>query len=228
MRGGAHRQRGGGRRAVAIVLGLLVLGAAGAGAWYFLLREGAPIQLGESEHPVPEFSFDLSRVNGTAPGGEVPSREVEAAADGIRGTLDAMYVAGFVDPEKWEGGAFPEVLEQFTETAADRASGELQQFTLGDEVAQVAFVEPALGVLKVRVLLDGDGQPVGGVATARFVADGQLDGGGPMHVIHRGTYYLLPDGGRWMISGYDVQGGVHTGPRLTGPGAAQPQPGPTT
>jgi hypothetical protein len=59
------------------------------------------------------------------------------------------------------------------------------------------------------------------------VADGQLDGGGPMHVIHRGTYYLLPDGGRWMISGYEVEGVVQAGERLTGPGRDVPEAGPT-
>jgi hypothetical protein len=208
------------------VLGLLVLGAIGAGAWWFLLRDGS-LQIGESDRPVPDFSFDLSKVNGTAPGGDVSAQDVEAAAEGIRETLDDMYVAGFVDPAKWEEGTFPEVLEQFTEPAAERASGELHQFTLGNEVARVAFVEPALGVLKIRVLLDGDSEPIGGVATARFVADGQIDGGGPMFVIHRGTYYLQPDGGRWMIGGYEVEGVVQAGERLTGPGRDVPETGAT-
>jgi hypothetical protein len=204
-----------------------MLGAIGAGTWWFLLRDDAPFQLGEPNHPVPDFSFDLSKVNGTAPGGDVSAQDVEAAAEGIRESLDAMYVAGFVDPAKWEGGEFPEALDQFTEQAAERAAGELHQFTLGDEVGQVAFVEPTLGVLKIRVLLDGESKPVGGVATARFVADGQLDGGGPMFVIHRGTYYLQPDGGRWMVSGYDVEGVVQAGERLTGPGRAVPEAGAT-
>ncbi|HEX5948657.1 MAG TPA: hypothetical protein VFZ45_03745, partial [Actinomycetota bacterium] len=65
-----------------------------------------------------DFSFELSKVNGTAPGGDVSGQDVEEAAEGIRETLDAMYVAGFVDPGKWEGGTFPEVLEQFDEGAA--------------------------------------------------------------------------------------------------------------
>jgi hypothetical protein len=210
------------------VLGVLVLAALGAGAWWFLLRDGAPIQLGEPEHPVPDFSFDLSKVNGTAPGGDASSEDVESAAERVRETLDAMYVAGFVDPGKWEGGTYPEVLEQFTEPAAERASAELPQLTLGSQADQVAFVEPVVGTLKIRVMLDGEADPVGAVAATRFVADGELDGGGPMHVIHRGTFYLQPDGGRWAISGYDVQGVVQAGPRLTGPGAASPQPGPTS
>lgn len=175
-----------------------------------------------------DFSFELSKVNGTAPGGDVSGQDVEEAAEGIRETLDAMYVAGFVDPGKWEGGTFPEVLEQFDEGAAERAEADLPQFTLGTEADQVAFVEPVVGVIKVRVLLDGESQPVGAVATTRFVADGELNRGGPMFVIHRGTFYLRPEAGRWLISGYDVQGGVQSGPRLTGPGAGTPQPGPSS
>jgi hypothetical protein len=209
------------------VLAVLVLGALGAGAWWFFLREGAPIQIGEPDHPVPDFTFEVSKVNGTAPGGEVTSSDVEDAADGIHETLDAMYVAGFVDPGKREGGAYPELLEQFSDAASERASAELQQFTLGTGAEQVAFVEPVLGVLKVRVMFDGESDPVGAVASTRFVADGELDRGGPMFVVHRGTYYLEPDGGRWLVSGYDVNGLVQVGPRLIGPGAS-PQPGPTS
>ena len=202
------------------MLGLLVLGAIGAGAWWFLLRDGAPIQLGEPERPVPDFSFDLSKVNGTAPGGDVSAQNVEAAAEGIRETLDAMYVAGFVDPAKWAGGTFPEVFDQFTEPAAERASVDLVYLTLGGGTDRIAFVEPAVGTLKVRVLLGDNGAPAGAVATARFVGDGELDDGGPMFVIHRGTYFLEPDGRRWLISGYDAHGVVQPGNRPTGGGAS--------
>jgi hypothetical protein len=201
------------------VLGVLVLAGLGAGAWWFLLREGAPIQLGEPEHPVPDFSFDLSKVNGTAPGGDVSSQTVEAAAEGIRETLDAMYVAGFVDPGKWEGGTYPEVLEQFTEPATERASEQLAYLTLGGGSDRIAFVEPALGTLRVRVLLGEDGDPAGAVATARFVGDGELDDGGPMFVIHDGTYFLEPGDGGWLISGFDAHGLVQPGTRPTGTGA---------
>jgi len=194
-----------------------VLGALGAGAWWFFLREGAPISIGEPDHPVPEFSFDLSKVNGTAPGGEVPAQEVQGAAGSIRETLDMMYVAGFVDPSKWQDGAFPEVLEQFDEGAGERAAADLPSLSLGAEAIQVAFVDPVVGTMKVRVLLDGEQQPAGAVATTRFVADGELDDGQPMFVIHRGTYYLRPDGGRWLISGYEVHGIVQPGARQTGP-----------
>jgi hypothetical protein len=219
MRGGAHRQRGA-VRWFAVVLSILVLGALGAGAWWFFLREGAPIDLGEPDHPVAEFSFELSKVNGSGPGGDVPGGEVEGAAEGIRETLDAVYVAGYVDPSKWEGGSFPEVLEQFDDGAAERASSDLAFLTLGGEATRVDFVEPEVGTLRIRVLLDADAQPAGAVATARFVADGEFKDGKPLFVINDGTYYLRPDGDRWLISGYDVHGVVQPGQRPTGPQAA--------
>jgi hypothetical protein len=78
------------------------------------------------------------------------------------------------------------------------------------------------------VMLDAESDPVGAVAATRFVADGELDGGGPMHVVHRGTFFLQAEESRWLISGYDVDGVVQSGPRLTGPGAASPQPGPSS
>lgn len=163
-----------------------------------------------------DFSFELSKVNGTAPGGDVSGQDVEEAAEGIRETLDAMYVAGFVDPSKWEDSTYPEVLEQFTEPAAERASVDLAYLTLGGGSDRIAFVEPTVGTLRVRVLLVEDGEPAGAVATARFVGDGELDDGGPMFVIHDGTYFLEPDGGRWLISGYDAHGLVQPGKRPTG------------
>lgn len=220
MRGGAHRQQRGAVRWFAVVLSIVALGALGTGAWWLFLREGAPIDLGEPNHPVPDFSFDLSKVNGSAPGGDVPGGEVDSAAEGIHETLDALYVAGFIDPSKWEGGTFPEVLEQFDRGAVEQASSDLAFLTLGGESTQIEFVEPDVGTLKVRVLLDADQQPAGAVATTRFVADGEFRDGKPLFVINDGTYYLRPDDDRWVISAYDVHGVVQPGQRPTGPQAA--------
>lgn len=220
MRGGAHRQQRGAVRWLAVVLSIVVLGALGAGAWWLFLREGAPIDLGEPDHPVADFSFELSKVNGTAPGGDLPGGEIEGAAEGIRDTLDAMYVAGFIDPSKWDGGSFPEVLEQFDDGAAEQASSDLAFLTLGGEATQVAFVDPTVGTLRVRVLLDADDHPAGAVAATRFVADGEFKDGRPLFVLHDGTYYLRPDRDRWVITGYDAHGVVQPGKRPTGPEAA--------
>jgi hypothetical protein len=198
---------------------ILALGAVGAGAWLLFLRPGAPIDLG-GDHPVPDFSFDLRKVNAASVGEE---SDLDEAAESVHETLDALYVAGFVDPDKWEDGTFPEVLEQFDRTAAKQAEADLPFLTLGGEAQQIAFVEPVVGKLDVRFLVDAEAQPAGAVAITKFVADGEFDGGDPLFVLHDGTYYLEPDDDRWVIVGYEVDGVVQPGRRAKG----SPTPGPT-
>jgi hypothetical protein len=204
---------------------ILALAVLGIGAWFLLFRPGAPIDIGIGRS-VPDFSFQLVRVNGAAvtPGNEV---DLDGAAEEVRETVDALYVAGFIDPGKWEDGAFPEVLEQFDRRAAEQASVDLPFLSLGGEADRVEFVEPAVGKMNVRFLVDPDANPAGAVATTRFVADGQFDDGRPMFVLHNGTYYLRRAGGRWVITGYDVNGVVQPGRRPTGAPTAAPSPGAT-
>jgi hypothetical protein len=195
-----------------------------AGAWFLFLREGALIALGQADHPVPDFSFQLRRVNAAsvATGSEAG---LEEPAEGVRETLDALYVAGFVDPDKWENGSFPEALEQFEGRAARQAKVDVAFLTLGGEASHVAFVEPVVGKLDIRFLLDADEQPSGAVATTRFVAEGEFEGGDPMFILHDGTYYLRPTGEGWGIVGYDVNGVVQPGRRPTGGPTAAPTAG---
>jgi hypothetical protein len=209
-----------------VVLGvILALGAVGAGAWFLFLRPGAPIDLGGDDHPVPDFSFELRKVNAASVGEE--ESDLDEAAEGVQETLDALYVAGFVDPDKWEDGTFPEVLEQFDRTAAKQAAADLPFLTLGGEAQQIAFVEPVLGKVDIRFLVDAEAQPAGAVATTKFVADGEFDGGDPLFVLHDGTYYLEPDDDGWVIVGYDVDGVVQPGRRARGGPTAGPTGQPT-
>ncbi|HKX26015.1 MAG TPA: hypothetical protein VJP08_06810, partial [Actinomycetota bacterium] len=125
MARGAHRNDGrGGRRAISILSVILILGAVAAGAWFLFLREGAPISIaGEPE--VPEFSFQLFRVKGDSPAGNIDGERLMGEAEAVRETMDALYVAGYVDPAKWEGGTFPEALEQFDDSARRQARKDL-------------------------------------------------------------------------------------------------------
>jgi hypothetical protein len=192
---------------------VVALAVAGAAAWYLLVRGGGVLG-GDDDHPVADFSFDLGKVSGTAVGEKAPEDTLQRAAQGVRRTLDTMYVAGFVDPSKWQKGTYPEVVEAFAPPAREQAAAEIASFSLGGEYARVEFVEPRKGRLSIRVLFDAEGLPTGAVATTVFGADGELTDGRPIDVTHTGTYYLHPDGSRWLIVGYEVGGGV--GPAAAG------------
>ena len=218
MRRGSHRPETSQARwpfAVGIIVALAVIAGA---AWYLFLRGGAPLG-GPGERPVADFSFELGKVGGAAVEERAAEEVVRRAAQGVRRTLDSVYVAGFVDPEKWEEGTYPEVVEAFAPAARRDVSAGISNFSLGGEYERVAFVEPHTGRLNIRVLFDAEGLPTGAVADATFGADGELDDGRPIDVTHQGTYYLRPEGNRWLIVGYDVGGGV--GP-ATGGGEASP------
>jgi hypothetical protein len=201
------------RRRTSIGVGLLILAVGGGAVWFFLLRDT------RGGHPVPDFSFELHKVNAAAIGAAPGSEALQEGAEGVRATIDALYVAGFIDPDKWEDGAFPEVLEQFDGAAARQAEGNLQVLTLGDAAAEVEFIEPALGTMNIRFLVDATRRLTAAVAVTRFVADGEDMAGRSLFVRHDGTYYLQPDeDGRWLIVGYDVSGEVQPGRR----GGTQP------
>jgi hypothetical protein len=206
MARGAHRNDGrGGRRAIAILSVFLILGAVAAGAWFLFLREGAPISIaGEPE--VPEFSFQLVRVKGESPAGNIDGDDLQTEAESVRETMDALFVAGYVDPGKWEGGTFPEALDQFARSARRRAKKDLDQFTLGTDAEHLSSVQPVNGRLEVKFLADGEQNTIGAVAKAVFAANGTAKSGGTVAIQHDGTYYLSPEDDGWQIIGYDVRG----------------------
>ncbi|MDQ4004939.1 MAG: hypothetical protein M3135_01390 [Actinomycetota bacterium] len=182
---------------------------AGTAVWFLLFREGGLIP--DGEHPVADFQFQFGKVGGSSVGEPAPEDEIRRTAAGIRRTLDAMYLAGFLDPDKWEGGEFPEVLDAFAEGTRQQASRDIGNLSLGGDAPQIEFMDPARSRLNVRILIDAEGTPTGAVADSHFSAKGQLKRGGPVFAIHDATYFLRPDGRRWLIVGYDVSGVVQPG-----------------
>jgi hypothetical protein len=205
---GAHRNGRGDRRAVWILASILILGAVAAGAWFLFFRPGAPIPIDLGEPDRPEFTFELIRVKGDSPNGRVDGDSLQEEAEAVRETLDALYAAGYIDPEKWKNGRFPEALDQFAPSARRQARRDIDQFTLGSDAKEIDAITPINGRLEVEFLEDGKQTAIGAVAETIFAANGTLKAGGPMAVQHDGTYYLRPDGDRWLIIGYDVRGTV--------------------
>jgi hypothetical protein len=203
---GAHRNGRGDRRALGILATILILGAVAAGAWFLFFREGAPIPIDIGDPDTPEFTFELIRVKGDSPDGRVDGDSLQDEAEAVRETLDALYIAGYIDPDKWKNGRFPEALDQFAPSTRRQARRDIDQFTLGSDAKEINSVEPINGRLEVEFLADRKQTAVGAVAETVFAANGTLRAGGPMAVQHDGTYYLRPDGDRWLIIGYDVRG----------------------
>jgi hypothetical protein len=195
---------------IAIVLGIAVIGVA---AWFVLFRADGLIG-----PDVPEFSFELGRVKGQGVEGPGSSEALQGPAEELRSTLDAMYVAGFVDPGKWEGGRFPEVLQAFSGPAARQARRDLEDLTLGPTSKRLERVEPKLGRLNVSFLLEGK-RPLAAVAFATFRAVGELTSRGRLSIEHRGEYVMRVVDGAWRIVGYQVQGNLERAPAKGGGGS---------
>jgi hypothetical protein len=185
--------------ALAIVAGIIIVGAL---AWFVLFREDGLIG-----PDVPDFSFELERVKGQGTDGAGDPDALRSTAEDVRSTLDAMYVAGFVDPGKWEGGRFPEVLEAFSGPAARQARRDLEDLTLGPTSRRLELVQPKPGRLNVSFLLDGT-RPIGAVAFTTFRGVGELTSGGRLEIQHRGEYMMREVDGSWLIVGYDVDGSL--------------------
>jgi hypothetical protein len=183
---------------------VLVLALVGAAVWFFFLREGAP--LGGGGREAPPFAFDLRNVSSVAVDGKAPKETLDRAARGVGATLNAMYSAGFVDPDKWEGGTFPEVLEAFGSQAATVAEGDLPDLTLGPTSSAVDFVKPERSRLDVQFLLGQTKKPFAAVATTTFRATGELNDGRHLLITHRGRYIMQRIDGVWLIVSYEVDG----------------------
>ncbi|MGH2723529.1 MAG: hypothetical protein ACRDI0_04545 [Actinomycetota bacterium] len=180
----------------------MIVAVLGTGLW-FLLRDSGLLGDGDD---TPEFTFTVGRVKGLGKADKGSQPRLRRTAGELAGTLDAMYLAAFVDPNKWEEGTFPEVLEAFGADAADRARQDLDELTLGPAWAEMSRVRPDVGTLDVRFLLGGTGKPFAAVAITRFEATGDLEAGGAVEVAHAGKYLMRPEEGRWVIIGYQVDG----------------------
>ena len=198
---GSHRAGGGGIR-WSVVLGVIVaIAVLGGGAW-FLLGGKTPLLRPET----PDFSFEFGKVGGSPIADKASDLALKEAAEQVRETLDAMYVVGFVDKGKWEGGTFPALYEAFTEDLESRVRQDLANLSLGEDAAKIDGVDPISGRLTIRFLVDAETELVAATARTIFSANATATDGGNVAIQHDGTYFMQPEDGRWLINGYDVEG----------------------
>jgi hypothetical protein len=177
---------------------IVALAAIGVAAWFLITKN--PLQ------QTPDFSFVLGKVGGSAVADRASEDDLQDAADQVRETLDAMYVVGFVDSSKWQGGKFPELYDAFTDGLETKVKHDLPNLTLGADAAKIDSVDPISGRLSVRFLVDDQQQLIGATAHATFAANALATDGGPVAIQHEGTYFMEPVDGRWLINGYEVDG----------------------
>lgn len=194
---GSHRA-GRGTRWPVVGGAIVAVAVVAVAAWFLLTRN--PLR------EVPDFTFEFGKVGGSSVADRAPEAELRDAAEQIRETLDAMYVVGFVDYRKWQGGTFPELYDAFTDDIEARVRQDLANLTLGDDASQIDTVTPVSGRLSVRFLVDEESRPIAATAHAIFAADALAKDGGNVAIQHDGTYYMEPEGDSWLISAYDVEG----------------------
>ncbi|HEX5949351.1 MAG TPA: hypothetical protein VFZ45_07295 [Actinomycetota bacterium] len=196
-----------------ILLGLLLL-AGGLGAWLWA-SSGEPAagpSAGPSSSPSPvppAFSVEvtLRRVKAIPVRGSVKARKLRAPAEEVRQTFTDLYAAAFVDPARWDGGAFPGIFGHFAPAARAEARQHLDELTLGRANEYVSAVRPEWARLDVRFLLGPARVPVAAQASMRFAATAFNDDGVEVPIRHRGDYMLERLEGRWLVTSYRVNGG---------------------
>jgi len=114
-----------------------------------------------------------------------------------------VYSVGFVDPARWNDGAFPSLFRSFAPDARAAARGDLGALTLGKTAALLDAVRPRIARLDVHVVADAGDRPIAAFATMRFKATGLSDGT-RVPFRHDGAYVLRRFEGGWRITAYDV------------------------
>lgn len=187
--------------------------AAGGGSWLWLASRPAapaPAPLPPSPSPSPPtYALDvtLRRVKAIPVSGTVKPRKLRAPAEAVRLTFADLYATAFVDPSRWEGGAFPGIFDHFAPSARDEARRHLEDLTLGRAAEHVSAVRPEWARLDVRFLLGPARVPVAAQASMRFAATAFAVDGTEVPVRHQGEYVLQRLEGRWLVVSYRVDGG---------------------
>lgn len=138
----------------------------------------------------------------------VTSRSGEAAAmsagAAVQDALTGFYDAGFADPASWGVPLPPEAWLVFDGSVRDRARRDAASLTLGRLGAQIEELAFTRSDLRVRVLVDQNGQPQAALATVAVEGSATRSGGGSLLLMNLATFILEPRAGSWLIEGYPL------------------------
>ncbi|HEX2030054.1 MAG TPA: hypothetical protein VHL78_01445, partial [Actinomycetota bacterium] len=147
------------RASAALAVGAILLSGCVAPAQTREAVPGPPSP-SPSPAPVPDLEVKLQRVQGFAAGRTARPRHLRGPARGVRGTMDRLYTAAFLDPAAWGAGEYPGVLREFAPGARRQAARDLRHLTLGRAASAASAVTPGRARLRVEVLLDRRRRPV--------------------------------------------------------------------
>ncbi len=192
------------RTMAAVVLALLVLGTLIAAGVSLLARDtddpDGP-NAGTDEHPV-VFELEITRIGLRSVAAKLSRKQAERAVEDIRLQVEDLLLAGFLDPERWKDGEFPDAFGSFDEAAAGRAREDLNALTLGAAAGKMEWVEPKIGRASIVFLLDEGNRPVTAVAGVVFRATGHLKDGGTVAIESGADLFLRPIDGVWKVFSY--------------------------
>ncbi|MFL5767410.1 MAG: hypothetical protein ACJ758_06140 [Actinomycetota bacterium] len=211
-----HRKNG--RSSFVVVLVLLIVVAAG-GVAFFLLRNdtasnaqehtaGTPTIAVPSSVAAATINFHLKQVTPTTIGTPASKADESSqkAANDVTDSLAQFYEQAFLTKDNWDQADYSAAWASVVEESRAAAQHDENLLTLGKDApntySSVAFDN---GDVSVQVLLDDNAQPKSAIASVHFNAEAKQKDGGTTAVRSVGRYFLRPEGGRWMIYGYQIR-----------------------
>jgi LCP family protein required for cell wall assembly len=151
-----------------------------------------------------ELVVEVRDVRADGPNGRIPPRRLRGPAVAVTETITELYSIGFVDPDAWAGGEFPNLGSLFAAGARPTDDRALRSLTLGTAARELEAVKPRRARLDLRFLADAKDRPIVAVANVRFDGIG-FSAEGRRPIRHDGRYTLRRANGRWRIVSYDVR-----------------------
>ena len=185
--------------AVGVVLALVLSGGSGSGG-------GASASVGPT---TPAFTFRTTSVTAVPVRAGVKPLSLQGKAKPVAAqiskTMDAIYVAGFLDPSDWQHASYDTVWASFDQGAASEAQKQVDTLTAGTG-AGAAFdrITPKSGTLEARVLLDDKDRPFSVLATVVFKAVGHGKAGNDLLISSDGQFVFEQVGGAWKVVSFHV------------------------
>jgi ketosteroid isomerase-like protein len=165
----------------------------------------APSPPDEAAAPAFRFVVGARRIEATDPTrvGRRDRRRAQEILRAVRDRITDLYVAAFLDPERWETGDYDVVFALFAGGARAAARERAAALTAGpDAAARFTTIRRAGGRIVLRALVDRSGAATLVSSAVRFRA--RVEGDEPALLRSQATYLLRRTDGGWRIVAFEV------------------------